>query len=103
IGPWKLLSPLPAKNPYMISLYILACCVVGFIAVALLKDRSAYDHTQEYDEEDVPEPQGAGRRAMGWLLTEGAPRRGASQTRASPAPIARGRREGAGACSGPAV
>src|SRR5438445_435813 len=42
IGPWKLLSPLPAKNPYMISLYILACCVVGFIAVALLKDRSAY-------------------------------------------------------------
>ena len=53
IGPWKLLSPLPAKNPYMISLYILACCVVGFIAVALLKDRSAYDHTQEYDEQEV--------------------------------------------------
>src|SRR5437016_803146 len=65
IGPWKLLSPLPAKNPYMISLYILACCVVGFIAVALLKDRSAYDHTQEYDEQEVPEPQGVGRRAMG--------------------------------------
>src|SRR5437016_12195713 len=65
IGPWKVLSPLPAKNPYMISLYILACCVVGFIAVALLKDRSAYDHTQEYDEQEVPEPQGVGRRAMG--------------------------------------
>jgi len=30
-----------------------------------LKDRSAYDHTQEYDEQEVPEPQGVGRRAMG--------------------------------------
>ncbi len=45
---------LPAKNPYMISLYILLCCVIGFVAVVLLKDRSAYDHTQEYEQQEVP-------------------------------------------------
>ena len=42
----------PAKNPYMISIYILACCVLGFVATLLLKDRSAYDHTQEYEEQE---------------------------------------------------
>ncbi len=56
---------LPAKNPYMISLYILVCCVIGFVAVVLLKDRSAYDHTTEYEEQELSEPAGARRRAMG--------------------------------------
>jgi MFS family permease len=56
IGPAKVISPLPTMNPYMISLYILLCCVVGFIAVSLLKDRSAYDHTAEYDEQEVTTP-----------------------------------------------
>ena len=45
---------LPAKNPYMISAYILLCCVIGFVAVVLLKDRSAYDHTTEYEQQEVP-------------------------------------------------
>ena len=45
-------SPVPAKNPYMISLYILICCVVGFLATAALKDRSAFDHTTEYEEQE---------------------------------------------------
>ena len=45
---------LPAKNPYMISAYILLCCVIGFVAVVLLKDRSAYDHTTEYEHQEVP-------------------------------------------------
>jgi len=58
-------SPLPAKNPYMISLYMLACCVVGFIAVALLKDRSAFDHTMEYEQQEGMQPEGMRRRAMG--------------------------------------
>ena len=49
-------SPFPTKNPYTISLYILGCCVVGFIAVLLLKDRSAYDHTQEYETQEVEAP-----------------------------------------------
>ena len=55
----------PGKNPYMISLYILLCCVLGFAATLLLKDRSAYDHTTEYeDQEAVREPQ-LRRPAMG--------------------------------------
>ena len=45
---------LPGKNPYMISAYILLCCVIGFVAVVLLKDRSAYDHTTEYEQQEVP-------------------------------------------------
>ncbi len=56
---------LPAKNPYMISAYILLCCVIGLVAVVLLKDRSAYDHTTEYEEQELAEPSGARRRAMG--------------------------------------
>ncbi len=43
---------LPGHNPYMISLYILLCCVLGFGATMMLKDRSAYDHTLEYDEQE---------------------------------------------------
>jgi MFS family permease len=56
---------LPAKNPYMISLYILVCCVIGFVAVALLKDRSALDHTQEYEDQEPTQAEGYPRRAMG--------------------------------------
>lgn len=66
IGPWKVISPLPIKNPYMISLYILICCVIGFIATVALKDRSAFDHTTEYEgQETTPETAGVARRAMG--------------------------------------
>jgi MFS family permease len=56
---------LPAKNPYMISLYILFCCVVGFIAVAVLKDRSAYDHTAEYEDQEVTTPSAMRRPVAG--------------------------------------
>jgi MFS family permease len=56
---------LPAKNPYMISLYILLCCVIGFAAVAMLKDRSALDHTKEYEEQEVPAPAAIGRPVTG--------------------------------------
>ena len=56
---------LPAKNPYMISLYILLCCVIGFGAVALLKDRSQLDHTKEYEEQPEAAEAPAARRAMG--------------------------------------
>src|SRR6184192_2007796 len=31
-------SPFPTHNPYTISAYILVCCLIGFVAVALLKD-----------------------------------------------------------------
>ncbi len=50
-------SPFPPKNPYMISAYILVCCVIGFVATLALKDRQAYDHTQEYDDQKVAESQ----------------------------------------------
>jgi len=53
------------KNPYLISGYILLCCVIGFAATLALKDRSALDHTKEYEEQEVPEPEGARRRVMG--------------------------------------
>jgi len=55
----KFASPLPTKNPYMISLYILACCVIGFLATLALKNRQAYDHTQEYEDQETTEA-GAG-------------------------------------------
>lgn len=53
-------SPFPAKNTYMISLYILACCVIGFLAVAALKNRQSLDHTQEYEMQEGPQ----GRQAL---------------------------------------
>jgi MFS family permease len=59
IGPVTVTSPLPAHAPYMISVYILACCIVGFVAVLLLKDRSAYDHTVEYEDQEVRRTQAA--------------------------------------------
>jgi MFS family permease len=37
------------KNAYLISGYILLCCVVGFVATLLIADRSRWDHTVEYD------------------------------------------------------
>src|SRR6266702_3446907 len=53
-------------NAYWISAYILGCCVVGFAAVAALKDRSALDHTKEYEEQEPVEAEGVQRRpAMG--------------------------------------
>ena len=52
------------KNPYSISVYILVCCVIGFAATALLKDRSKYDHSREYEEQEMPQ-QAATQRAMG--------------------------------------
>jgi len=58
-------SPFPIHNPYTISAYILVCCLIGFIAVALLKDRSSLDHTVEYDEQAPMEAEGLRRRAMG--------------------------------------
>ena len=65
IGPYKVISPLPTKNPYMISIYILACCVIGFIAVLALKNRQAYDHTTEYESQETTEAQALTRPAMG--------------------------------------
>ena len=44
------------KNPYSISVYILICCVIGFAATALLKDRSKFDHGREYEEQESPQP-----------------------------------------------
>src|SRR5437867_9172210 len=58
-------SPFPTHNPYTISAYILVCCLIGFVAVALLKDRSSLDHTVEYDEQEPMEAEGLRRRAMG--------------------------------------
>ena len=58
-------SPFPAKNPYTISVYILICCVIGFLAVVALRDRSAFDHTVEYEEQEPMEAEGLRRRAMG--------------------------------------
>jgi MFS family permease len=58
-------SPLPTKNPYMISLYILACCVVGFLATLAMKNRQAFDHTQEYETQEVASEASARRPVMG--------------------------------------
>jgi MFS family permease len=49
------------KSPYSISAYILICCVIGFAATALLKDRSKYDHAQEYEEQEETAPNVAAR------------------------------------------
>jgi MFS family permease len=56
-------SPFPAKNPYIISLYILVCCVIGFLGVVALRDRSALDHTIEYEEQERIEAEGVRRPA----------------------------------------
>ena len=44
------------NSAYSISFYILVCCVIGFAATALLKDRSKFDHAREYEEQDVQPP-----------------------------------------------
>jgi len=41
------------------------CCVIGFLAVLALKNRQAYDHTVEYEMQEVAEPVGVTRREMG--------------------------------------
>ncbi len=58
-------SPFAAKNPYTISSYILICCVIGFLATVLLKDRSKLDHTVEYDAQEPMEAEGVRQPAMG--------------------------------------
>ena len=58
-------SPFPTKQPYIISGYILVCCVIGFLATLALRDRQAYDHTQEYDEQEVAPATGVRRPAAG--------------------------------------
>src|SRR5256714_1209170 len=57
-------SPFPTKTPFTISAYILACCVIGFLATLALKNRQAFDHTQEYEQQETAVPAGATRRAM---------------------------------------
>ncbi len=52
-------------NAYLISAYILVCCMLGLVAVALLKDRSAYDHSKEYEEQGEARPAVLRQRAMG--------------------------------------
>ena len=58
-------SPFPSKTPFVISGYILFCCVIGFVAVLALKDRSAYDHATEYEDQESAETDAMRRRAMG--------------------------------------
>jgi len=62
---WSGETFLPGKNPYMISFYILACCVIGFVATVMLKDRSQYDHTREYEEQETVAAEGIRKPAMG--------------------------------------
>ena len=57
-------SPFPAKSPFTISAYILICCVIGFLATVALRDRSALDHTVEYDEQEPMEAEGLRRPAV---------------------------------------
>jgi MFS family permease len=61
IGSLHVISPFPTKTPFTISTYILACCVVGFLATLALKNRQAYDHTKEYEEQETPELTGVTR------------------------------------------
>src|SRR5438094_555978 len=58
-------SPFPTKTPFTISAYILACCVIGFLATLALKNRQALDHTKEYEEQGETEAAGARRPVMG--------------------------------------
>ncbi len=44
------------NSPFSISAYILVCCVIGFAATALIKDRSKYDHAKEYEEQEGTPP-----------------------------------------------
>jgi MFS family permease len=61
----KFASPFPAKSTATIGAYILFCCVIGFIATLALKDRQAFDHTQEYEGQEAPEAAGVPRPAAG--------------------------------------
>jgi hypothetical protein len=39
--------------------------VIGFLATLALRDRQAYDHTQEYEEQEVAPATGVRRPAAG--------------------------------------
>jgi MFS family permease len=41
-------------NGYAVSIYILVCAIIGFVATVLLPDRSRLDHTREYEEQEGP-------------------------------------------------
>src|SRR6266571_2530733 len=58
-------SPFPTKTPFTISAYILICCVIGFLATLALKNRQAFDHTKEYEEQGEMVAAGERRPAMG--------------------------------------
>jgi MFS family permease len=64
-GLFTITSPFPTKTPFTISAYILICCVIGFAATLALKNRQAFDHTQEYDEQEDRAVAGERRPAMG--------------------------------------
>jgi thiosulfate reductase cytochrome b subunit len=42
------------RNPYAIGGYILICCVLGFVATMLIRDRSRTDIMKEYDQREGP-------------------------------------------------
>jgi MFS family permease len=54
-------SPFPTKAPYVISSYILLCCVIGFLATLALKSRQAFDHTREYEDQETTALRGVTR------------------------------------------
>src|SRR6266704_68699 len=56
-------SPFPTKTPFTISAYMRICCVIVFAATIALKNRQAFDHTREYEEQTETEPAGARRPA----------------------------------------
>ena len=58
-------SPFPTKTPFTIRAYILICCVIGFLATLALKNRQAFDHTKEYEEQGEMVAAGERRPAMG--------------------------------------
>ena len=55
------LKPFPTKAPYVISSYILLCCVIGFLATLALKSRQAFDHTREYEDQETTALRGVTR------------------------------------------
>src|SRR5579859_4295686 len=65
-GLFTITSPFPTKTPFTISTYILLNCVIGFLATLALKNRQAFDHTQEYEEqEETQATAGAAQPVMG--------------------------------------
>jgi MFS family permease len=60
VGP-KFLGIGAYKTSLAIAIYILACAVISFIAVSMVKDRSKQDISVEYDEQPAAQPVGAGQ------------------------------------------